>query len=53
MGESLNQRQVKALRFQFKQIINALDDIIDITDEPIAKNEAQSLYNEVGSLSFL
>ncbi|KAF0714845.1 zinc finger MYM-type protein 1-like, partial [Aphis craccivora] len=44
---------IKALRFQFKQIINALDDIIDITDESIAKSEAQSLYNEVESFEFI
>lgn len=44
---------VKAVRFQVENVIGALKEIMETSDDPIAKSEAQSLINEVGSFEFV
>ncbi|KAL4152830.1 hypothetical protein QTP88_000663 [Uroleucon formosanum] len=44
---------VKAIRFQVKNVMHALSEILQTSDDPITKSEALSLLNEVGSFEFL
>lgn len=44
---------VKAIRFQVKNVMHALKEILETSNEPITKSEALSLLNEVGSFEFL
>lgn len=44
---------VKAIRFQIKNVMNALSEILETLDEPITKSEALSWLKEVGSFEFI
>lgn len=44
---------VKALRYQIKEVHDALVEVVETTDDPKAKSEARSLVNEISSYEFL
>jgi len=44
---------IKAIRFQVKEIIDALDEISDETRDPLIRSETNSLIAEIRSLEFL
>ncbi|GJQ65021.1 hypothetical protein Trydic_g23197 [Trypoxylus dichotomus] len=44
---------VKALRYQIKEVHDALDEVVEATDDPKAKSKAPSLVNEIKSYEFL
>jgi hypothetical protein len=44
---------VKALRYHIKEIYSALVELVEVTEDPKANSEAQSLINEITSYEFL
>jgi len=44
---------VKSIRFQVKNVMHALNVILETSEHPITKSEVLSLLNEVGSFEFL
>ena len=43
----------KTLRYQIKEVHDALVEVVETTDDPKAKSEARSLVNEISSYEFL
>lgn len=44
---------IKAIRFQVKEIIDALDEISESTHDPLIRSETSSLVSEIWTLEFL
>lgn len=43
---------VKALRYQIKEVHTALVELVEVTEDPKANSEAQSVKNEISSYEF-